>query len=203
MRKSISRYREDPDWHHYRKRESRDWVREFGLPGYPFGTLRNHALHVLEGQARGYPTTLFHLAGVRRGGRYVTDVNRYSVAVLTLPYSLPDTAVSIASLVQVLHTEPFPPSAGIPVHLPSGRTPRMVKCSVDPTFAELVITERVVRMTADTKCGWRLHGKHMIGWIKEMRPYEKVVALTHAMADILAEFPASSAVWGGSDRRPA
>ncbi|MGX1758354.1 hypothetical protein ACWIG5_15850 [Streptomyces lydicus] len=203
VRNSIRKLREDPQWHHYRKRESGDWVCAFGIPGYPFGTLRNHAQHVFEGQVRGYRTTLFQLAGVRIGGRYVTDVHRYSVAALTLPGSLPDTAVSVAALVRGLHTEPFPPGAGSPVHQPAGRRPRMTKCSVDPAFAELVITERVVRMTAEGKMGWRLHGNHMIGWIKEMKPYERIIALAETMADILAEFPASAATWDTGDRRPA
>ncbi|MGW1790805.1 hypothetical protein ACWCO0_17025 [Streptomyces tubercidicus] len=195
VRKSIRKYREDPEWHHYRKRESRHWVDMFGRPGYPFGVLGNHATHVLEGQVRGYPSTLFHLAAVHRGGRYVTDVNYYSVAVLSLPKSLPDTAVSVEALVRSLHTDPFPPRAGSPVHLPPGRHPRMVKCSVDPAFAELVITEQVGRMTADAKMGWRLHQNQMIGWLKERRPHEKVVGLAEVMADVVAEFPES--VWTG------
>ncbi|KOT91091.1 hypothetical protein ADK86_24365 [Streptomyces sp. NRRL F-5755] len=72
----------------------------------------------------------------------------------------------------------------------------MSKCSVDPAFAELVITENVIRRTAEAKAGWRLHGHHMIGWISERRPYEKIVGLAEAMTAILGEFPAS--VWTGN-----
>ncbi|REK84651.1 hypothetical protein DY245_42065 [Streptomyces inhibens] len=144
---------------------------------------------------------MFHLAGVRKGGRYGTIVNMYSVAVLTLPGSLPDTSVSVGTLVYRLRMDPFPPRAGTPLHLPPGRRPRMVKCCVDRAFAELVITERVVRMTAEAKMGWRLHGNHMIGWIKERKPYERVIGLAEAMADVVAEFPASVWTWETGDCR--
>ncbi|SEC62507.1 hypothetical protein SAMN05428945_3410 [Streptomyces sp. 2224.1] len=203
VRNSIRRYREDPEWHNYRKKESAEWIRQFGIPGHPFGTFRNHALHVLEGQVRGYPATLFHLAGVRKGGRYGTISNRYSVAALTIPVSLPATSVSVGTLIYRLRSESLPPRAGASIHLPAGSKPRMSKCSVDPAFAELAITARVVHMTADAKIGWRLHGNHMIGWIKEMKPYEKIIALAETMADIFAEFPPSSPAWERSDRRPA
>ncbi|MGW2635318.1 hypothetical protein ACWC2K_39420, partial [Streptomyces chattanoogensis] len=182
--------------------DSADWVKQFGAPGHPFGTLRNHAQHVLEGEVRGYPTTLFHLAGVRRGGRYGTISNMYSVAVLTQPYIFPDTSLSVGTLIYRLRSEPLPPRAGTPIHLPPGHKPRMSECSVDPAFAELVITDRVVRMTADAKMGWRLHGNHMIGWMKEKKPYEKVVRLAETMADILAEFPASAQTWESGNHRP-
>ncbi|SOE12239.1 hypothetical protein SAMN06272775_3235 [Streptomyces sp. 2323.1] len=190
--RSVRRYRQAPEWHHYRKRESADWVDTFGVPGHPFGTLRNHAQNVLEGKVRGYPATLFHLSGVRKGGRYGTILNMYSVAVLTLPTSLPDTSVSVGTVVYRLRSEPLPPRAGVPVHLPQGRRPRMIKCSVDPAFAKLVITEPVVRITAGAHMGWRLHGNQMIGWLKGSKPYGKIVGLAETMADVLAEFPASA-----------
>ncbi|MFH8410460.1 hypothetical protein ACH4FX_37640 [Streptomyces sp. NPDC018019] len=200
VKRSIRTYRDNPAWHHYRKTAPPEWVNQFGVPGHPFGTCRNHARNVLEGQVRGYPATLFHLAAVRKGGRYGTDVNMYSIAVLTLPTALPDTSVSTGTLVYRLRSDPLPPHAGKPVRLPSGRRPRMIKCSVDPAFAELAITEEVVRMTADAKAGWRLHGHHMIGWISGRRPYEKIVSLAETMTAILGELPAS--VWraGTGDR---
>ncbi|WP_328686815.1 hypothetical protein OG879_01885 [Streptomyces caniferus] len=190
--KSVRAYREDPEWR-YRKREPRGWVKAFGTPGHPFGTRGNHVKHVLEGHVRGFETTLFHLAAVHEGGRHPTDVSRYSVAVLTLPGPLPAASVSVAGLVRWLGTEPLPPRAGTPIQLPQGRSPRMVACSVDPDFAELILTERVVRMTADAKMGWRLHGDRMIGWIKEHKPYERIIGLAETMAEVLGEFPAS--VW--------
>ncbi|MFI0790216.1 hypothetical protein ACH4Q6_32020 [Streptomyces lydicus] len=140
---------------------------------------------------RGYEATLFHLAAVRRGGRYGTDVHFYSVAVLALPRSFPDTVASVGTLVYGLRMDPLPPRAGAAVHVPTGRKPRMIACSVDPAFAELIFTERVLRMTADAKMGWRLHGDRMIGWIKERKPYERVIDLAEAMADVVAELPAS------------
>ncbi|MFB6438924.1 hypothetical protein ACFCVY_19425 [Streptomyces sp. NPDC056411] len=185
-------YREDPEWQ-YRKRESRDWVKAFGVPGHPFGPRGNHVKHVLEGRVRGYEATLFHLAAVHQGGRHPTDVSMYAVAVLTLPGRLPATSASVASLVRWLGTEPLPPRAGTPVHLPSRHKPRMVTCSVDPAFAERVLTEQVIRMTADATMGWRLHEDRMIGWIKDHQPYERLIALAETMTEILAEFPAS--VW--------
>ncbi|MFI0260234.1 hypothetical protein ACH4OW_14525 [Streptomyces sp. NPDC017056] len=133
--------------------------------------------------------TLFHLAGVRKGGRYGTAVNMYSVAVLTLPAALPDTSVSVGKLVYRLRADPLPPGAGKPIYLPSGRRPRMSQCSVDPAFAEAAVTDKVVRMTAEAKAGWRLHGHHMIGWIGERRPYEEIVRLAETMTAILGEFP--------------
>ncbi|MEU7434637.1 hypothetical protein AB0B07_27960 [Streptomyces sioyaensis] len=141
---------------------------------------------------RGYPATLFHLSGVRKGGRYGTSLNMYSVAALTLPTSLPDTSVSVGTVVYRLRSEPLPPRAGVPVHLPQGRRPRMIKCSVDPAFAKLVITEPVVRITAGAHMGWRLHGNQMIGWLKGRKPYGKLVGVAETMADVLAEFPASA-----------
>ncbi|MBM4793768.1 hypothetical protein HXP44_17260 [Streptomyces sioyaensis] len=190
--KSVRSYRQDPEWR-YRKRESREWVKAFGPPAHPFGKRGNHVKHVLEGRVRGYETTFFHLAAVHEGGRHPSDVSRYSVAVLPLPGALPATEVSVASLVRWLGTEPLPPRAGIAVHLLPGRKPRMVACSVDPDFAGLILTERVVRMTADAKMGWRLHGDHMIGWIKEHKPYQRIIGLAEVMADIVGEFPVS--VW--------
>ncbi|MEU3988840.1 hypothetical protein OG229_31560 [Streptomyces platensis] len=199
--KSVQKYRNDPDWHSYRTREPDDWLTQFGFPGHPFGTFRNHIHHVLEGQVRGYPTTLFHLAGVRKGGRYGTLVNTYSVAVLTLPTTFPDTSVSVGTLVYRLRNAPLPPDAGTPTHLSAGRNPRMIKCSIDPAFAELVITEPVVRITVGAKMGWRLHRNHMLGWLKDRKPYEKVVSLAETMTDILAEFPASAEAWEIRDGR--
>ncbi|MFF8312086.1 hypothetical protein [Streptomyces lydicus] len=69
----------------------------------------------------------------------------------------------------------------------------MDACSVDPDFAELILTERVVRMTADAKMGWRLHGDRMIGWIKDHKPYQRIIGLAEAMTDVVGESPA--AVW--------
>ncbi|MEU9121168.1 hypothetical protein AB0C96_15165 [Streptomyces sp. NPDC048506] len=114
------------------------------------------------------------------------------MAVLTLPGTLPATSVSVASLVRLLKTEPLPPRAGTPVHLPPGRKPRMVACSVDPAFAELALTERVIRMTADAKMGWRLHEDRMIGWLKERKPYERLIELAETMADVIDEFSADA-----------
>lgn len=115
------------------------------------------------------------------------------MAVLTLPGALPATEVSVASLVRWLGPEPLPPRVGIAVPLLPGRKPRMVACSVDPDFAGLVLTERVVRMTADAKTGWRLHEDQMIGWIKERKPYQRIIGLAEVTADVIGEFPAS--VW--------
>ncbi|MFF4607661.1 hypothetical protein ACFY12_33600 [Streptomyces sp. NPDC001339] len=189
--KSVRTYREDPEWR-YRKRESRQWLDAFGKPGHPFGTRGNHVKHVLEGQIRGYQATLFHLAAVHDGGKHPTDVSWYSVVVLTLPSALPATSVSVASLVRLLGTAPLPPRAGTAVHLPPGRKPRMVACSVDPAFAELALTERVIRMTADAKMGWRLHEDRMIGWIANYKPYERLIELAEAMTDVIDEFPPTS-----------
>lgn len=55
-------------------------------------------------------------------------------------------------------------------------------------------------MTADAKMGWRLHGDRMIGWIKERKPYERVIGLAEAMADVMGEFPAS--VWTRDPANP-
>ncbi|MFI2240952.1 hypothetical protein [Streptomyces chrestomyceticus] len=140
------------------------------------------------------------MAAVRKGGRYGTAVNMYSVAVLTLPAALPDTSVSLGTVVYRLRADPLPASAGRPVHLPSGRRPRMIMCTVDPAFAELVVTEETVRMTADAKAGWRLHGHHMIGWIRERRPYGEIAGLAETMTAILGAFPAS--VWTGRTGGP-
>ncbi|MFJ6605507.1 hypothetical protein [Streptomyces lydicus] len=199
VRKSVRAYRQDPEWHHYRKSESGDWINQFGLPGHPFGTFRNHIHNVVEGQVRGYPATLFHLAGVRKGGRYGTVVNMYSVAALTLPASLPDTSVSVGTLVYRLGEEPLPPQAGTPLHLPPGRHPRMVKCSIDPAFAQQAITEPVVRITANATMGWRLHKNYMIGWIKERKPYDRLIGLAESMTEVLAEFPPSVRPWAVHD----
>lgn len=109
VRRSIRTYRENPAWHHYQQKAPSEWVRQFGVPGHPFGSYRNHSRHVLEGEIRGYPTTLFHLAAVRKGGRYGTVVNMYSVAVLKLPVAFPDTSVSVGRLVYRLREEPLPP----------------------------------------------------------------------------------------------
>ncbi|MFI1617045.1 hypothetical protein ACH4VT_08670 [Streptomyces lydicus] len=168
-------------------------MKAFAPPAHPFGTRGNHVKHVLEGRVRGYETTLFHLAAVHEGGRHPSDVSMYSVAVLTLPGALPASEVSVASLVRWLSTEPLPPRAGTAVPLLPGRRPRMIACSVDPDFAELILTERVVRMTADAKMGWRLHGDRIIGWIKDHKPYQRIIGLAEVMADVVGEFPAE--VW--------
>ncbi|WP_438486617.1 hypothetical protein [Streptomyces sp. S186] len=191
MWKSVRQYRQDPAWYGYRKWESADWYRQFGRPAYPFGAQRNYTRHVLQGQVRGYEATLFHLAAVCRASQHGTYY--YSVAVLTLLGHLPDTAVTLGRLVYSLNTDPLPPRAGPPVYLPPRRKPRMIMCSVDHAFAKSVVTERVVRMTAEAKMGWRLHENQMIGWIHDYKPFDRVVGLAETMADIVGEFPAD--VW--------
>ncbi|KOU08563.1 hypothetical protein ADK86_03665 [Streptomyces sp. NRRL F-5755] len=199
FRKNLRRYREDPDWH-YRKRESRDWVRQFGAPGHPFGPRGNHVKHILEGHIRGYEATLFHLAAVHKGGRPATDVSMYSVAVLALPAALPATVLSPASLVRRLAAPPLPPRAGTPVDLSPAHRPRMTACSTDPAFAGLILTEQAIRRAADTKTGWRLHEAHIIGWIKERKPYERIIELAETLANVVEEFP--EAVWGWGHPTP-
>ncbi|PBC80606.1 hypothetical protein SAMN05428954_6829 [Streptomyces sp. 2112.3] len=47
----------------------------------------------------------------------------------------------------------------------------------------------MVRITANAAMGWRLHKNYMIGWIKERKPYERLIGLAESVTGVLAEFP--------------
>ncbi|MDH6138783.1 MULTISPECIES: hypothetical protein [Kitasatospora] len=58
-----------------------------------------------------------------------------------------------------------------------------------------LIADEVVRLTVEADCGWRLAGRHLIGWTDEHHTYDHLVALAERLAGIVAAFPPAARAW--------
>ncbi|MCC9310878.1 hypothetical protein LN042_28055 [Kitasatospora sp. RB6PN24] len=199
VRKSIKRFREDPAWEYHRRPDAA-WTR-FDRHGYPF-TLesgRSHVLDLLCGTAAGYPVALMHMvvppAGANRGG----TLYDFSAAVLELPFSLPDTAVTprrLAGTWSIHKRDPYSRGAGPVDPLPNGGGHAGVsRASADPEFGAALLTDEVLRLTLEADCGWRLAGRHLIGWTDKRRTYEYLITMAERLAVIVAAFPPAVRQW--------
>lgn len=144
--------------------------------------------------------------GVAEGETEIGRNLKLSLVVLELPFSLPDTAVTPRRLAHAWRTDmvwPYAPSAGPAYPLPGGgRNSAVRRVSVDHGFGAVLITDELLRLTLEADCGWRLAGRHLIGWTDKRRTYEYLVAMAERLAAIVAAFPLAAQAWAvPEDRR--
>ncbi|MDH6138782.1 hypothetical protein P3T35_000771 [Kitasatospora sp. GP30] len=201
VRKSIKRFRADPAWEYHRHPDDA-WI-PFDRHGYPF-TLesgRSHVLDLLCGTAAGYPVALMHMVvpppGANRGG----TLYDFSLAVLELPFALPDTVLTprrLAGMWRIHLRDPYSRGAGSVDPLPgSGPNPEVRRASAVPEFGMALITDELLRLTLEADCGWRLAGRHLIGWTDKRRTYEYLITMAERLAGIVAAFPPGVQEWRG------
>ncbi|MDH6131684.1 hypothetical protein P3T37_001058 [Kitasatospora sp. MAA4] len=199
VRKSIRRFREDPDWV-YEKHSTADYA-EFDKRGYPFsieagdGVLRD----VLRGSVAGYPVTLGHVVVRTRPPSRGGALHDFSIAALDLPRALPATAVTYGRLAAKWHADrawPIPPGVWEQHPLPGGGPGAQVeRVCADYEFGEMLITDEIKRLTAAAEIGWRIDRARLIGWTDGRRSYEDLIVLAERLAALVAAFPAATWQW--------
>ncbi len=191
IRKSIKRFRDDPDWT-YRK-HARDYLATFDRGGYPFSlgpdglAIRN----LLQGNFHGRELSLFHLLAWQRGAK-ANVAWTYSVAVLRLPRTFPATAVTSRRLAASHRVEKRPALnrlTGPARPLPDLGTHLVHYCASDLDFAALISTYAMERRMNDARLGWRIEKDRMIGWTHGRETYEDLLSLAEDLAAIVDGFP--------------
>lgn len=193
--RSVRRFRKDSQWAYCKRAPG--YFDQFDQRGYPFnlGRVRNMAHDVLQGTVEGHEVTLLHHVAVctRDSGPSGAVWREYSVAVLTLPSSLPAVAAAFRLLAQdhVGRKLPvIPPSAGVCQDLPGGAPGALVyRCAVDAEFGRRLMTEQVKELTFAAEVGWRIEGDRLIGWQRGRRTYEDMIDMTRALIAVVAAFP--------------
>lgn len=197
IRKSIKRFRDDPDWT-YRK-HAREYLATFDHGGYPFSlgpdglAIRN----LVQGRCRGQELSLFHLLAWQRGAK-ANVAWTYSVAVLRLPRTLPATAVTSRRLTASHRVEKRPALnrlTGPARDLPDLGTHLVHYCASDSDFAALISTYAMERRMHDARLGWRIEGNRMIGWTHGRATYEALLSLAETLAVIVKGFPEEAWCW--------
>jgi hypothetical protein len=203
--RSIRRFRKDPAWQ-FRWRPPADWAVD--RRGFPFtlGDAHPRFQDWASGTVAGYPTTLAHFYVLPIGSAETAHSEYLSLAVLELPFVLPDTAVTPRRLAHAWRTDltyPYAPEAGRVDPLPGGgRNTEVRRVSTDHAFGAALLTDDVLRRTVAADCGWRLSHGHLIGWTDKRRTYEHLVAMAEQLAGIVAAFPPAAQAWARPvDRR--
>jgi hypothetical protein len=202
VRTSIKNYRSNPAWTY--EKSGQGCLDALDRTGHPFsyGTRGNDAYDLLQGTIEGgTEVTFFHhvawvpgtLAGTGKNGL------RFSIAILTLPESLPATTFSTpfsrpsqpegSALPRPVPTA-LPPAAGQVHELPNGDPASPLRgCSVDLEFATLIDTPQMRHLIQDRDLGWRIDGNRIIGWLPGRRTYEEMISMAETLAAITSDFP--------------
>jgi hypothetical protein len=131
--------------------------------------------------------------GTNRGGRLYP----FSLVVLELPFMYPATAVTPHGLAVkwgIQWHAPYSSDAGPTVPLPGG-PPAVHRVSAIPEFGMAVTSDAVLRLTFETGWGWRLAGRHLIGWTQDRYTYEYMITMAERLARIVAAFPPEAQRW--------
>ncbi|MGX1760869.1 hypothetical protein ACWIG5_28795 [Streptomyces lydicus] len=206
VRKSIKRFRADPDWVY--RRRAQEYLAGFDRGGYPF-SLGPDGLAIrdlLQGRFHGVEVSLFHLlAWTRRGttGSAANVASTYSVAVLPLRRALPATAFTSSRLswcTREWKRRALPRTTGGYKDMPDLGT-HLIRCvSTDPDFATLLNTYAMERLMHDARLGWRIEADRMIGWTQGRKTYEDLLAMTEMLVAIIDEFPEQAWSWPDEGR---
>jgi hypothetical protein len=197
LSRSIRRFREDPAWEFKEGLAANQTPLERG--GYPY-SLRDggggHDLRVVSGTVAGYPAHLAHALVFAGAG-----ARAFSVAVLELPFTYPDTVVTsqrLAAKWAVRRRPPFRWGGELVDQLPDLQGyPGMRRASAVPEFALALTSPEVLRLTAEADCGWRLAGRQLVGWTDRERPLDEVLTMAGHLTGIVAAFPADAQRWRG------
>jgi hypothetical protein len=194
--RSIKRFHDDPDWKFASGKEANQIP--FDRGGYPYTLhdLGGRDLYAFRGWVGGYPALLVHALAHRRGSKYPPE---FSLAVLTLPFKYPDTAVTSQGLARTYRIHEHAPytRGGGPVGLLPGSwpDPEVHWQSSVPEFGLALATPEVQRLTLEADCGWRLADRHLIGWTGGKCSFDHLLTMAKQLRRISDAFSLEAQRW--------